>query len=151
MFLTKECDYSIRVIRALADYQKKTAEEICDIEHIPYQFAYKVLKKLERAGFVQSLRGRDGGYLLIKSLDELTILDIVSTIDKNLFVFECLKEDQFCPHKKAASPCAVHLELDRIQAALIHEMRLHPIGEVLSQDEKATEAGISLGDTADQV
>ena len=132
MFLTKECDYGIRVIRALANYQKKTVEEISDAEHIPHQYAYKILKKLERVGFVQSLRGRDGGYQLAKPLYTFTLYDVVSAVDENLFLFECLRGSKLCPLNNLEKPCAVHLEFERIQELLVSEMRSKTMDEVLS-------------------
>jgi len=132
MFLTKECDYGIRIIRALADGQKKTAEEICDVENIPGQFAYKILKKMERGGFLQSCRGRDGGYWLVKSLDEITIHDIITTIDEYLFLNECLRDDRPCTRNPKSSPCAIHKELVRIQKRVVEEFQLKSIKEVVS-------------------
>ena len=133
MFLTKECDYGIRIIRALADGQKKSVEIICELEYIPNKFAYKIIRKLHHAGFVRSLRGRDGGYKLVKSLDSFTIYDIVSAIDNNLLVFGCLKSDNNCPHKGTESDkfCPVHLEYDRIQKILDSEMQLKTISDIM--------------------
>jgi Rrf2 family protein len=133
IFLTKECDYGLRIIRTLADGRKQSVKEICDTEHVPDQYAYKILKKLERAGFVQSLRGRDGGYRLIKSLDAVSIYDVVSAIDENLFLFECLREGNTCPHKAGQNQtCAIHCEFERIQKILIDEMRRETMNNILT-------------------
>ena len=132
MFLTRECDYGLRIIRALAEGGKKTAEEICGAESIPSQFAYKILKKLERTGFLQSSRGRDGGYWLIKSLDAFSIYDIVSSIDENLFINECLRDDRPCLRNDPDHPCAVHRELERIQSVLVDQMSGKSILQVVT-------------------
>jgi len=131
MLLTKECDYGVRIIRALAAGKKLNVEAICGTEHIPEQFAYKILKKLIRAGFVESLRGRDGGYRLKKALRSFTLYDVVTAIDNNLVIFECLREDKTCPFKKNGSPCAVHCEFERLQKLLTKEMRLKTMHDVL--------------------
>ena len=132
MFLTRECDYGLRIIRALSEGGKKTAEEICAAENIPGQFAYKILKKLERTGFIQSSRGRDGGYWLIKTLDAFSIFDVVSAIDENLFINECLRDDRPCMRNEPEHPCTVHRELERIQSVLAEEMREKTILQVVS-------------------
>jgi len=131
MLLTRECDYGLRIIRALATGQKTTAEEICAAESIPGQFAYKILKKLERAGFLQSSRGRDGGYWLVKRLDSVSVYDVVSSIDENLFINECLRNDRPCIRNNEDT-CSVHKELDRIQTILVEELRRKPIVEVIT-------------------
>lgn len=51
MIITRETDYAIRILRSLADLQLKNIREISDEQLVPRQFAYKISKKLERAGF----------------------------------------------------------------------------------------------------
>ena len=135
IFLTKECDYGVRTIRALADGEKKTVETICELEKIPGQYAYKILKKLERAGFVQSVRGRDGGYQLVKPLHQLTLYDIVSAIDESLFLFACLQKHHVCVHNNSKRPCTVHQEFMRIQDVLIAEMQRKNMQELLNEHD----------------
>jgi len=132
MLLTRECDYALRIIRALASGEKTTAEEICNAENIPGQFAYKILKKLERAGYLMSSRGREGGYWLVKSLSDITIYDIVSSIDETLFVNECLRDDRPCLRNPPDNPCAVHFELERIQSELVKELRKNTISQIVT-------------------
>ena len=52
MMITRESDYAIRIIRALKDGELLPLEQICQRELVPKQFAYKILKKLERSGLV---------------------------------------------------------------------------------------------------
>ena len=133
MFLTRECDYSLRTIRALADGEKKTVEEICLVELIPGQYAYKILKQLERAGFVQSIRGRYGGYRLAKPLDTITIYDIVSVTSNNIVLNDCLKSHSSCLRNSEESPCDVHHELARIQKLLIDELSRKTFSEITTE------------------
>jgi len=132
MYLTRECDYGIRVIRALATGKKKTVQEICDAELIPKPFGYKILKKLEYAGFLRSIRGCDGGYQLIKPLNTFTISDIVFAVDEELFITDCLKDDNDCNFKKARETCPIHIEFERIQKALVGELSRYTIAELIS-------------------
>jgi len=132
MFLTKECDYGVRIIRALADDEKKRVETISNNEHVPDQYAYKILKKLERAGLVRSIRGRDGGYQLAKPLHSINLYDIASAVNDKLFLFECLRKGKSCSRNPSDQPCTVHLEFERIQDVLINEMRRKSINELLN-------------------
>ena len=125
MFLTKECDYGIRIIRALADGTKKTVETIANEQHIPIKYTYKIIKKLDQANLVQSTRGRSGGYRLRKPLDSTSLGDILMTIDAGRYVNECLQEGSACPFKNNPdSPCTVHRELERIQNMILNELQL---------------------------
>ncbi|MFR6642313.1 MAG: hypothetical protein ACLUQN_02000 [Megasphaera sp.] len=42
MIITRETDYAIRILRALADWEQKNIREISDEQMIPLQFAYKI-------------------------------------------------------------------------------------------------------------
>ena len=133
MLLTKECDYGVRIIRALSDNSKKKMFEICETENIPNQYAYKILKKLENAGFLQIERGRYGGYRLAKPLNTFTLFDIIASIDSNIFVSECLRNDRLCSQKVVdGKTCTVHEELERLQGLLISKMQEKTMDKVLS-------------------
>jgi len=131
MLLTKECDYSVRIVRTLSDGSKKTVEAISEAEHIPNKFAYKILKKLEHAGFLKSLRGRSGGYQISIPLDKITIYDIVTAVDNKLLVSECLQKDTTCPNNTEENPCAVHKEFEEIQEILKKSLTKKSMQEIL--------------------
>ena len=75
MLFTKESDYAIRIVRALRSGEKIRAKDICECEEIPEAFAYKILKKLEKAQIVRVTRGTHGGCMLIKNPEELYAKD----------------------------------------------------------------------------
>ena len=131
MLLTKECDYGLRIIRALKDGQRRTVQTICDGEYIPHKYAYKILKKLEKAGLVQNKRGPRGGYFLIKPLNAFSLYDVVNAVDERLFLFECIRADTACPRNTSDAPCALHHELVRLQNLLMAEMKSKNMEEVL--------------------
>ena len=44
MLITRECDYAVRVLRAMAEEKRVSVNEICEKELITAPFAYKILK-----------------------------------------------------------------------------------------------------------
>jgi Rrf2 family protein len=137
MFLTKECDYGVRIVRGLSDGKPKAVPELCEEENIPRQFAYKILKKLEKSGIVESFRGRAGGYRLTKKTDELTLLDVARATDTDAFVFECMKAGNKCPRRTSPAGCAVHEEFCRIQAMMTKAMAERSLAEILKKSYTA--------------
>lgn len=132
MFLTRECDYAVRIVRVLSDYEKKPVKEISEIELIPYQFAYKILKKLEYRKLVESFRGIHGGYRLCKPLTEITLLEIVSSVDKGLLINDCLEVGHDCPRDSLSAPCKVRRELCRLQKVLTDGLSEKSMDEILN-------------------
>ena len=131
MLITKECDYGIRIIRALADGEKRTVKVICDIEHVPYKYAYKILKKLQKAGFVQNKLGPNGGYIRVMPLESISVYDVVHAVDERLFLTECLRGNTKCQHNIGGALCKIHVEFDRLQSLLISEMKSRNITAIV--------------------
>lgn len=135
MFITRECDYAMRVIRALAGEGRVSVSDICERETITAPFAYKILKKLQKAGIVRGYRGVHGGYSLNKDLTELTLLDVYSAIDPDLFIIECINPDFHCIRDgQDEVPCRVHCELCEIQKALWEMMKRKPMSQLVNKE-----------------
>ena len=132
MLLTRECDYAVRLIRCLANREKKSVQTICDSEYIPVKFAYKILKKLERAGIVRSIRGTNGGYQLMKPVDCITLYEIVNAVDDSLLVNECLQPSHICPHNADGKCCRFHQEFGRIQEVLVNALSANTIDKFIN-------------------
>ena len=49
MLITRETDYALRILRALAPGSCLTVGEIAEKESLPHKFTYKIMKKLEKA------------------------------------------------------------------------------------------------------
>jgi Rrf2 family protein len=132
MFISKECDYAARIVRELADGGKKTAEDIGRNEKISSQFAYKILKKLEKGGVVRAYRGKNGGYALTKPTDAFSLYDIFSAVEGRLVLTACLQEGLDCPMNRGETPCGVHMELVRLQEMLVEGLKEKTVSEVLT-------------------
>ncbi len=61
--------------------QPVTAVAIAERRSIPSKYLVHILILLKRAGLVRSVRGAQGGYMLCKSPEDITLLDIVEAID----------------------------------------------------------------------
>ena len=134
MFITRECDYAVRMIRAMAEDPRQSVNEICEKESVTPPFAYKILKKLQEAGIVKGFRGVHGGYTLSASLDEITLYDIYKAINPNLFIIECLNPENRCERDGAdGKPCLVHRELLEIQTEIGHLLRRKTIRQILEE------------------
>lgn len=130
MLFTKESDYAIRVVRALKKGEKLNIRQVCAKEEIPEAFAYKIMQKLNRAGIVSIVRGAGGGYLLKRPVQELTLYDVVTAIEPDFAVMECIHH--FCSHNSEDHRCKVHHELLQIQKcveAMLKEKTLYNILE----------------------
>lgn len=132
MLITRECDYAVRVVRALAAGGRMSVGDICDKEFITAPFAYKILKKLQKAGIVKGYRGVHGGYAMNKSMTELTLFDVYSAIDPDLFIIECMASGYECPVDGRGDhlPCYMHRELCEIQQGVWKMLKRKNLQEI---------------------
>ena len=140
MFITRECDYAIRIIRELSNGEIKTVREICTMEHIPQQYAYKILKKLERAQLVNTYRGAYGGYRLGKEPAEITLYHILTAVADNLYVNECLQENYSCPRNTKHTPCTVHQECMRLDKLIMTTLQEKTMLDLLNHKDSYQES-----------
>lgn len=131
MFITREADYGIRTIRALSSGQKLNITAICEQEKIPRQFAYKILKKLNCAEIVSIIRGVNGGYVLTADLEKLSLYDIISAIDEDLFITKCMDFAYDCEQDQGKDNCRVHQEFMRIQKVVEEELKKTPVSRLV--------------------
>jgi len=95
MRITYRGDYALKAILDLALHYNNvvTMPELAERAQIPLKFLEQVLLELKRGGFVESRRGKVGGYLLAKPPREIKVGDVVRFIDGTLEPISCLEKD----------------------------------------------------------
>lgn len=137
MLLTRECDYAIRIMRALDGGEIINVQEICRREDITVPVAYKLTRKLEKSGCIQSHRGSSGGYSLSREMEEVTLYDICTAVDQELFINKCTSPEGECSRNTREHPCTVHQEMCRLQEILTKELRARSLREILDRKQMA--------------
>lgn len=92
MAITQKCQYALRAIYELARrYNEGPCKigTIAESQGIPVRFLENILNSLKGAGFVDSARGKDGGYYLLRSADSITIGEVIRFIQGPLAPVEC--------------------------------------------------------------
>ena len=84
MNISKKAEYAIRAVITIARYANNNPLQISEIskkESIPIKFLEQILLTLKNNGILNSKRGANGGYLLAKSKDDISIGMILDIID----------------------------------------------------------------------
>ena len=93
--------YALRMMLDLAENQGDGYVSLKDIaarQDISKKYLEQIIPVLNRAGFLQTTRGVQGGYRLTRRPEEYTVLDILSATETGLAAVACLEQD--------ANPCA---------------------------------------------
>lgn len=132
MLITRETDYALRILRRLSQGGTFTVGELADKDFLPQQFAYKIIKKLEKAEFVKIIRGVDGGCRLDSDLSQKTLYELVIAVEKNARLSACMSPEHKCEWRhNNKGMCTVHNQLARIQQSIDKELRSRSINWVL--------------------
>lgn len=93
MKITYKGDYALKAVLELTlNYgQLVTIHDLAKRWDIPVKFLEQVLLDLKRGGFVESRRGKIGGYLLARHPSEIKLGDVIRFIDGPIEPIACLE------------------------------------------------------------
>ncbi|MDA8699320.1 Rrf2 family transcriptional regulator [Flavobacteriaceae bacterium] len=92
--ISKKCKYAIKALLYLADHQSEGrsifSSEIAEQENIPKKFLETILRELRNFQFVQSKRGKAGGYKLLKEPKDINLADLMRAVDGPIAMLPCV-------------------------------------------------------------
>jgi Rrf2 family protein len=84
MNISVKGEYALQAIFDLACQQSGEPVKIAEIarrQKIPQKFLELILASLKQGGFVESRRGAEGGYLLARPADQITVGEVLRFVD----------------------------------------------------------------------
>lgn len=83
---------------------------IASEEEIPASFLGKIFQNLTKAGFVRSARGSKGGFRLLRSPEEITVLEVIESIEGKIAFQRCQEDKPDCTHMGGCALCGLFSE-----------------------------------------
>jgi Rrf2 family protein len=105
MKLSKKSDYALRALFALVEHAGKgplSMRVIAEKNDIPRRFLEQIMLELRSAGWVESVAGRDGGFLLAKPPSEISMGEVVRRFDGVLAPIGCVSTSHYEPCSQEA-------------------------------------------------
>jgi Rrf2 family iron-sulfur cluster assembly transcriptional regulator len=108
MELTRKGEYAIRGIVYLAS---RPADHVCLLSDIasavdvPPTFLAKIFQQFSKIGLVKSYRGTGGGFVLGRSPEKITLLEVVEAVEGPIIPNRCVIDGDDCERN---STCNVH-------------------------------------------
>ena len=131
MRISAQEEYGLRCILQLA---KKGSGEVATIPEIAHQedlsveYTGKLMMLLRQAGLVESLRGKNGGYLLSRSPDQVTLGQVMRALSRPLFEEESCDnypgQAAICVHRKECSIRPVWVTLGSLFTGMLDHLCL---------------------------
>ncbi len=122
MHITREGDYAVRVVVALAAAPEASivrTEDLSETTGVPRPYLKKIVQALCRAHLVETRQGQGGGVWLRRDPATITLRQMIEAIEGPILVNRCLARAGACPRDNF---CPVHPVWRRIQAVLVGEL-----------------------------
>ncbi|MFE0025636.1 RrF2 family transcriptional regulator [Amycolatopsis sp. NPDC059021] len=117
------------------------AVRLAELHGVSATYLAKQLQALSRAQLVRSAQGKAGGYVLTRSPEEITVLDVVEAVEGPQPTFVCTEIRQrgpmAAPPEACTAPCAITrtmIAADRAWRAALREVTIADLGRMVGED-----------------
>lgn len=145
MKLSKKGEYALRALIDLgiaAEVGRGLVQvsELADNEQIPVKFLEQIMQQLKEAGFVESQRGKFGGYRLAQAAKQIRIGQVVRLIDGPLAPIGCVSQTAYerctCPDEDHCGLRMLMLDVRNAIAGILDRYSLAEVVDVTTRRMK---------------
>lgn len=137
MRLSTKSRYGLRAMFDIAYNCGPEPAQIQDIsrrQQISPRYLEQIFQNLKRAGLLKSKRGPQGGYMLSRPLDEITVLEILNATEQDVLLVDCagvtpkkLRRSTECPFEGKCVTQTVWAEANSLLDTLFGGMTLQTL------------------------
>lgn len=137
MRLTLYTDYCLRVLMfsGLKGDGLSTIGEIAKHFGISRSHLVKVVHELGRKGYLETVRGKNGGFRLMRKPDQINIGTVVRDSEESLEVIGCLEQQDYCPIQQA---CILRNALREAMSAFLAVLDKYTLEDLVEPDKSLT-------------
>ena len=135
MQLKNSTDYAIRIVCYLAAQERMVStSELSRKLNVSANYVPKIAKKLKNAKIVTACEGTNGGYMLAKQPENISLMDIISCVEETMAINRCLEEDRFCS-RNLEDTCKIHKILLSLQNTYNNKLESVKVSDVIRPGE----------------
>tara|TARA_Y100001970_G_scaffold232931_1_gene290153 strand:+ start:792 stop:1244 length:453 start_codon:yes stop_codon:yes gene_type:complete len=135
MKINKLTDYSIVIMTNMIIKNEQamyTAKELSDFTDIPLPTVTRILKMLSNGKLLESQRGPQGGYSLAKNAADISVAEVIETMEGPIALTECASDDCGCSFEPS---CVVGKPWQKINKAVNDVLQNITLSEMSVKDE----------------
>ncbi len=132
--LSKSVEYALFAIKYL-NYKRSdelvSTKELSESMNIPYDLLAKIMQKLVKNDIVSSIQGTKGGYFLNKSPKQINLNQIISAVDSEIRLTDCMFENATEEDCKRLTDCSLRSPLSNVQNKIIKLFNSTTLEEII--------------------
>ena len=139
MRIPMKVDYGVRALVDLAQYSTpgrliRTAE-IASREAIPEPYLDQVLTTLNKFGFIRSRRGPQGGHVLARPSAQITLDEVVATLEGRTSPLDCIEDASECVLSPSCTQRDIWRDVEEAVHAVLRATTVRDLVERHPRDE----------------
>jgi len=142
--LSTRTRYAVRAMLELA-LNKSNApirlRTIASRQDISIKYLEQLMATLKTAGFVRSVRGSKGGYILAKPPNQIKLDRLFNCLEGPGTIVECIENNSFC---NRAADCAPRLLWAQLQAAMMRVLKSTTLQDLVDKTVTYAKAGYQI-------
>ena len=123
MKLSTRTRYGVRAILELAEKDGSgplRVKTIAQSQDISAKYLEQLMSILKSAGFVRSIRGSKGGYMLAKAPNQIKLSDVFDCLEGPVTTVECVEDKDYCAR---AADCVARQVWAQVQQAITNVLQ----------------------------
>lgn len=128
--LSKKWDYGLKAISYIARQEKRV--RISDISKeldISESFLRRIIHDFEKKGLLTTIKGRNGWVLIDKNLQEISLYDILLSLEEDLFITQCTS-GEYCKNQDV---CVTTDVLKSLQKGFTALLKLYTLDKIIKK------------------
>ncbi|WP_198538177.1 SUF system Fe-S cluster assembly regulator [Marinicella sediminis] len=132
--MSKLTEYAFMVIMALKESSSPaSADHLAGLTGLETPTVSKVLKKLKKAGLLNSKRGALGGYFLVRSQQDISLNEVIVAMEGGLSLTECADDDDACHLTRS---CLMSAGMKRVNQVILDALQSVTVSDILEEPKK---------------
>ena len=140
MLIPMKVDYGVRILVYLASFPNESVIKASDIStqrHIPEKFLFQISNDLISKKLIKSLRGPNGGYSLARNASDISVADVIESLDKSMAPVACLDNSESC---QISGNCAQQNMWSDVEQTLISKLEMISIKDLADKERPIVNA-----------
>jgi Rrf2 family protein len=139
--LTMKTKYALKALGYLANAEPGLVliRDIAEHEAIPKKFLELILRELKQHGLVESRKGRNGGYVLSRAPEDISLAAVIRVLDGPIAPLPCLSQTRYqkCDECQDERTCGLRLALKDAHEATLHALEATTLADVVARSRAA--------------
>lgn len=129
---SRSTDYAIRALIYMSKDEDRivsTADLDRDLA-LPRPFMRKTLQTLQKAGYLSSVKGHNGGFKLEAEPEKVRLLDLMTIFQGGISLGDCLFKKKVCSCIKS---CPLHKEIKKVESVVVDRFKNVTLADLIAR------------------